>query len=71
MPESKEKLTSINIRIPQKLLDEALEIAEDIGINPGDAHRDFWIIGVQTMAERQNKVLVNKGLRKKNKKSLE
>lgn len=65
MPRRKEELEQIGFRVPQKMLEHARNIADSMGLSMGDAHRDFWIAGVQSMAERQNKVFVNKGLREK------
>ena len=62
---AKPDLARVEIRIPANLLKEALEMAEYMGLKPGDAHRDFWIAGVEVFAERLNKVLVNKSLRQK------
>ena len=56
-------LVEIKINVPPELLNDALEMFEAMGLKPGDAHRDAWIEGVQAMAEKYNKVLLNKKLR--------
>ena len=58
-------LAKIEIRVPADLLQDALDIARSMGLKPGDAHRDYWIAGVQAIAEKHNKVLVNRSLRQK------
>lgn len=58
-------LQEIKINVPSELLNDALEMFEAMGLKPGDAHRDAWIEGVQSMAEKYNKVLVNKRLRRR------
>ena len=58
-------LVEIKINVPPGLLAESLEMFESMGLKPGDAHRDAWVEGVQAMAEKYNKVLVNKKLRRR------
>jgi hypothetical protein len=60
-----ENLKEIKINVPNDLLTEALKMFESMGLKPGDAHRDAWIEGFQAMAEKYNKVLVNKRLRRR------
>lgn len=58
-------LQEIKINVPPNLLTEAEAMADAIGLSMGDFHRDAWIAGVEAVAERHNKVLVNRSLREK------
>ncbi|MEO1208625.1 MAG: hypothetical protein AAFX78_03700 [Cyanobacteria bacterium J06638_20] len=58
-------LAEIKINVPPHLLEDALEIFEAMGLKPGDGHRDAWIEGIMAIAEKHNKVLVNKKLRRR------
>lgn len=62
---SKPNLVEIKVNVPPDLLDDALQIFEAMGLKPGDGHRDAWIEGVMAIAEKHNKVLVNKKLRRR------
>lgn len=62
MPPSKRKLVKIELNVPEELLDDAKRLFDAIGISYGDGYRDAWMAGVYHMAERHNKILVNRKL---------
>ena len=58
-------LARLNIRVPAPLLRQAKELARTMGLSEGDFHRDLWLSGLYQIAEKHNKLLVNRSLRQK------
>jgi len=58
-------MVEIKISVPEKLLNDALELAAAEGWKPGELHRIFWATGFSAYAEGSNKRLVNRTLQKR------
>lgn len=66
MPEiNAPKMVKVDFSVPEPLYKEALELAEAEGWKPAELHRIFWENGFAVHAERSNKRMVNRGLRKR------
>ena len=59
------RMDRIEFAVPSPLLDEALTLAEADGFKPAEFHRQIWLEGLFAYAEKSNKVLVNRSLRRK------
>ena len=59
------KLIEIKISVPEGTLTEAGEMAQAMGLSPGEFNRMAWILGVHALAQGDNKLKVNQSLRNK------
>ena len=56
-------LKELSINLPPELLEEANKIFEEMGIKPGEGHRDVWMAGFYKLLEDYNKLLSNRKMR--------
>ena len=54
-----ENYTQITVRVPTKLLASAEELANFTSIRKAELHRLFWILGMQSFNEGNNKVMIS------------
>jgi len=57
------KLVEIKISVPCGTLEEAIEMAQAMGLSAGEFNRMAWLSGVHSIAEGDNKLKINKRLR--------
>ena len=63
-PTDAQKMERIEFAVPKPLLDEAIAMAKEDGFKPAEFYRQIWLDGLFAYAEKSNKVLVNRKLRK-------
>ncbi|MBW4692237.1 MAG: hypothetical protein KME27_10770 [Lyngbya sp. HA4199-MV5] len=63
-PTDAQKMERIDFAVPKPLLDEAIAMAKEDGFKPAEFFRQVWLDGLFAYAEKSNKVLVNRKLRR-------